>query len=362
MGHVWFPEGGISVSEKTTSGRRQFKGLAAAVLLAAAFPAASVAQNDLLELRLAVADGDVNPVTDSVLKLADSLGYYERHGVRVTIVPLEGTPQAVAALTSGAVDLADISIDAALRLRAENNVALRGVASATLGPPFLIAARCDVASVADLVGKTYAISDNGGLDHNLTQHVLAANGVARDGPEYVVIGPPAVRAQALAAGQVDATTISYGSFLPIAQTPGLCILVPPDQFFEAAPNQSKFVVALEETIDGNREAIQRFVNAIVEASRDFDQDPAAWVAVMAEIRTDLTAEGLQATTPLLEGRWCVNGCLNVGYIQGTVDFIYDSPDFAGVPVITAADVTDETFVLSAIGALGPFEGGGIDAR
>ena len=81
------------------------------------------APSEMLDLRLAVADPDINPVTDSALKLAETLGYYEKHGVRVEIVRLEGTPQAVAALNSGHVDLADISIDATLRLRAENDVA-----------------------------------------------------------------------------------------------------------------------------------------------------------------------------------------------------------------------------------------------
>lgn len=350
------------MSGRTTLGTRQSKALAA-IAFAIALPAATaVAQDDMLELRLAVASPDINPVTDSVLRLAETEGYYERHGVRVTIIGLEGTPQAVAAMNSGAVDLADVGIDAALRLRAENDVALRGVVSATLGPPFLIASRCDIGGIENLAGRTYAISNNGGLDHTLTQRVLAANGVDADAPEYVVIGPPSVRAQALAAGQVDATTVSYGTYFPIADTPGLCIMVSPGDFFEAAPRQSKFVVGLESTIEEKHEAIQRFVNAIVEASRDFDQDPGAWVDIMAVARDDLTPEGLQDTTVLLEGRWCVNGCINVGYIQGTVDFIYDSPDFEGVPLLTADDVTDETFVLTAIEALGAFEGGGIDAR
>ena len=317
---------------------------------------------EMLELRLAVADPNINPVTDSALKLADSLGYYEAHGVRVTIVLLEGTPQAVAALNSGAVDLADISIDAALRLKADNKVPVRGVVSSTLGPPFLIAAKTEIESVEDLVGRSYAIADNGSLDHNLTQHVLASFGVARDGPQFVAIGAPSVRVQALAAGRVDATTVSYGTYLPIANTPGLHILVSSEEFFAAAPVQSKFVVALESTIAEKREAIQRFTNALLDIARDFDADSGPWVAAMAEAREDLSEENLQATTGYLEGRWCVNGCVNVDYVQKTVDFIYASPDFEDVPVVAATDVTDESFVRNAIETLGAYEGGGIDAR
>lgn len=342
--------------------RRPSGGLAALAFAVVALPTVAVGQDDMLELNLALASPDINPVTDSVLRLAESEGFYEKHGVRVNIIGLEGTPQAVAALNSGAVDLADIGIDAALRLRAENDVALSGVVSATLGPPFLIASQCGVESVADLAGQTYAISDIGGLDYTLTRRVLDANGVDIDAPEYVVIGPPSVRAQALAAGQVVATTVSYGTFLPVSDTPGLCILVSAGDFFKAAPRQSKFVVALDSTIEEKGEAIQRFVNAIIDASRTYDQDPPAWASVMADIRDDLTEEDLLETTVLLEGRWCVNGCINVDYIQGTVDFIYDSEDFADVEVLSAEDVTDESFVLGAIEELGDFEGGGIDER
>jgi NitT/TauT family transport system substrate-binding protein len=314
------------------------------------------------QLRLAVADPNVNPVTESILKLADTLGYYKKHGLDLQIILLEGTPQAVAALNSGDVDLADISIDAALRLRATNNVPIRGVVSSTLGPPYLIAAKSEIKSVADLVGKSYAIADNGSLDHSLTRRVLQSMGVDADAPKWVAIGAPAVRVKALAAGQVDATTVSYGTYLPIADTPGLSIIVQPEDFFEASPAQSKFIGVLESTIKDKHDAVQRFVDAMVDMSRHFDSDPEAWVKAMVVARPDLKEEQLQATTKFLAGRWCVNGCLNVDYLQKTLDFIYQGADFKDVAVVPAADVTDESFVLKSIEELGPYSGGGIDAR
>ncbi|HEY4200641.1 MAG TPA: ABC transporter substrate-binding protein [Devosiaceae bacterium] len=350
---------------KAISRRRSLAGAALVLLstsvLTPAF-AQETAKSDVLELKVAVADANVNPVTDSVLKLADTLGYYKNHGVHVTIVALEGTPQAVAALNSGAVDLADIGIDAALRLRADNDVAIRGVVSATLGPPYLIVAKSDIAKADNLVGRTFAIADNGSLDHNLTQQVLASMGVARDGPRYVTIGAPAARVQALAAGQVDATTVSYGSFLPISNTPGLAVIVSPEDFFKAAPIQSKFLAGLEPTLKDKHEAIQRFVDALVDISRHYDGDAPDWVKAMTKARDDLSEANLTATSKFLVDRWCVNGCLNVDYIQKTADFIYAGPDFKDVRVIPASDVTDESFVKGAIADVGAYKDGGIDAR
>ncbi len=351
------------MSMKAIFSRSLFVGSAALAAVIAAAPAmAQQTPTDMLQLTLAVADPNINPVTDSVLKLADILGYYDAHGVHVTLIPLEGTPQAIAALNSGDADLADISIDATLRLRGDNNVAIRGVVSSTLGPPYLIAARQEIADVAGLAGKSFAIADNGSLDHNLTQHVFRAGGLAPDAVQFVTVGAPAARVRALAAGQVDATTVSYGTYLPVANTPGLHIIVQPADFFAAAPVQSKFVAVLETTIAEKREAIQRFTNALIDMARDFDADPAKWVDAMVAARPDLTRENLQATTQFLAGRWCINGCINVDYIQDTTDFIYGTPDFAGVKVVTAADVTDASFVEAAIEQLGAYQGGGIDAR
>jgi NitT/TauT family transport system substrate-binding protein len=196
----------------------------------------------------------------------------------------------------------------------------------------------------------------------LTRAVLAKMGVKSDAVQFVAIGAPAARVQALAAGRVDATTASYGSYLPIAKTPNQSVLVTPDAFFDAAPIQSKFIVGLEPNIAKKRDAIQRFVDSLVEASRHYDGDAAAWVTDMVPMRPDLAKDDLTSTTKYLAGRWCVNGCLNKVDLQKTADFIYGGPDFKDVKVVPATDVIDESFVLQSIKNLGAYKGGGNDAR
>jgi len=315
---------------------------------------------DMLELTLATADTDLNPTTDSVLRLAGTLGFFEKHGVKVTIVALEGTPQAVAALNSGAVDLADISIDAAIRLRADNDLPIRGVVSGGIGTPYLIAVKSEIATVADLAGKTFAIADSGSLDHTLTQVVLGSMGVATDGPQYVPIGAPAARVQALAAGKVDATTVSYGTFLPIADTPGINILVSPEDFSKAAPGVSKFVAALDSTIATKHEAIQRFVDALVDASRNFETNPDQWVTAMAAARDDLSPANLKKTADFLGDRWCVYGCMNAAALAKAAAFIYANPDFKDVKVIPITDIVDPSFTAKTAETLGVFDGSSLD--
>lgn len=334
--------------------------LALAAGLSLATPMGAALGQDMLELKLATADVDYNPTTDSALKLASKLGLYEKHGVKVEIVPLEGTPQVVAALNSGAVDLGDISIEAAIRLRAENNVPVKGLVAATLGAPFLIAAKSDITSVDQLVGKSFAISDTGGLDHTLTQLVLKSENVAADGPSYVAVGAPAARVQALAAGKVDATTASYGTYLAVADTPGIHILVTPEDFSAATPGLSKFVTALDSTIASKHEAIQRFVDALVDASRTYAANPDQWVAAIGEIRDDLPKATLEKTATFLTDRWCVYGCLNAHELEKAVRFLYSNPDFKDIKPIPAEDLVDREFLAKAIETLGSAAGTSID--
>ncbi len=320
--------------------------------------------SDVLELKLAlgVADTQFNPTTGSLFQLAEQFGFYEKHGVKVTIVPLEGTPQAVAALNAGAVDIADISIDAALRLRADNDLPIRGFVSVGRGAAFLIAARSDIETIEDLAGRSYAIADNGSLDHTLTQAVLRSYGVDDEAPDFVAIGAPDVRIQALAAGRIDATTVSYGTFLSINNPPGIDVLIEPDDFSSRSPSLSKFVATLEGTIETKREALQRFTDALMDASRSMASDPQQWVDAITEARPDLSAENIKLTSDLVQTRWCVNGCVNPEEIAKTVAFSYESPDFAEVKVIPADEIVDQSFVSKAVEALGAFEGETIDLR
>lgn len=337
-------------------------GLSLAALLGPA--AAQNIHPDVLELKLAlaVADTNVNPTTSSLFKLAESMGFYEKHGLKIDIVSLDGTPQAVAALNSGAVDIADIAIDSAIRLRADNDVPVRGFVAIAMGSAFLIAAKDDITTVNDLVGRSYAIADNGSLDHNLTEAVLGTYGIASDGPNYVAIGSPDVRVQALAAGQVDATTVSFGTYMTIAGTPGVHVLVQPDAYSERAPAMAKFIAALDGTIETKREALQRFTDALTDAARTMEANREGWVDAMVVARDDLSRESLEATSELNATRWCINGCMKHENLEKAVDFIYAKPDFKDVAKISVDDIIDLSFTQKTLETLGTAGGNGLDAR
>ncbi|MHA6728834.1 ABC transporter substrate-binding protein [Devosia sp. A369] len=320
--------------------------------------------SDMLEIKLAlgVIDANFNPTNASVFKLAESFGFYEKHGVKVTIVALDGTPQAVAALNSGAVDIADITIDAAIRLRADNGLPVRGIVGVSMGGNFLMAAKTEIETIADLKGRAYAIADNGSLDHQLTRVVLRSFGMADTDPNFVAIGAPDVRVQALAAGRIDATTVSFGTYMSIVDVPGVHVLLDADEFSERGPALSKFVATLDSTIETKREALQRFTDALIDTSRAMADNPQRWIDAAVEARPDLEPDNIQTTSNLIATRWCVYGCMNAAQLEKSVAFVYDNPDFADVNVIRFEDVVDLSFTEKAFETLGAHEGEGLDLR
>ena len=63
-----------------------------------------------LSLRLSLGNNVLPLIPNSVLWLARDLGYYEREGLDVDLVELNGTPLAIAALVSGQADVANVGV------------------------------------------------------------------------------------------------------------------------------------------------------------------------------------------------------------------------------------------------------------
>ena len=73
----------------------------------------------------------------------------------------------------------------------------------------------------------------GSVDQLLSTKVLEAAGVDTSRIQFVALGQPQQRAQALVAGQIDATTMSIGTWTAIDDTPGLSVLVDVDAYYRA---------------------------------------------------------------------------------------------------------------------------------
>lgn len=291
-------------------------------------------------------------VPNSVMDLAAELGYFEREGVDVEIIRVQQTPSALASILAGEGEMANVSVDGVLQLVARGNADLRAVTSPNKSLPFLIASKADIATPLDLADRNFGVGRIGSLDHSLSTKVLSDLGLDMDTLGIVTLGQPAVRAQALAAGQIDATTMSIGVWLSIPDKTGLKVLVPQDIYYQGAPVVNKVNVVNANVLAERRDEVVAVVRALVKISRDFAADPSAWAVAMDPYRGNIAPEAMQTLAESFDGSWSINGGISRQELQFTQDWLFQTEDFkdlAPIPVDAWVDfsVTDE--VLAALG-------------
>lgn len=302
--------------------------------------------------RLIVTDLEAPLVPNSVMQMALDKGYFEEEGVEVELVRVQQTPSAVAALQAREGDMANISVDALLRLVIGGTDDLRAVVSPNTSLPFLIAGKADIAEPEDLAGASFGVGRVGSLDYSLSTSVLAQSGITPDDLEITVLGQPSVRAQALAAGQVDATTMSIGVWLSLPDKSGLHVIVDQAEYFQAAPVVNKVNVVSTETLETRGDEVDAVVRALIRASRDAADTPASWVDFMAEVRPDVSRDTLEMLAEAFQGSWTVNGGLDADELRYTSGWLYEGPDFEGAREVALEEWTDFGPVERALAELG----------
>ncbi|WP_395543801.1 ABC transporter substrate-binding protein [Neotabrizicola sp. sgz301269] len=321
-------------------------------LAAAAFSAALLSGPVAAEpFRLIVSDAETPLVPNSVMELAKQEGYFDRAGVEVEFVRVEQSPMVMAALRAGEGEMANVSLDVLLQAVGAGAADLRGVMSPNKALPFLIAGK-GLGAVGDLSGKRFGIGRVGSVDHLLSMRVLEAAGVDVSSLELVALGQPQARAQALLAGQIDATTMGIGTFTAVDDAADVSVLVSPDDFYRAAPVLSKLNVVTADTLAKRGPEVQAVIEALVLAARDFQADPQKWVAAMAKARPDVAKEDLEMLSKAFAGSWTVNGGISEGELKAAQDWLHQSEDFAGMtpaPLEAFADFAPLRAVLDKLG-------------
>ena len=327
-------------------------GLFAAALAAIVFAQPATAE----PFRLILTHIEPPLVPNSVMDLALEKGYFEAEGVEVELIRVEQTPSALQALAAGEGEMANVSVDGLLLLTAQGATDLKAVTSPNKSLPYIIAASDDIGSVADLAGRSFGVGRVGSLDHSLSMKVLAGEGLDTGAMDVVAIGQPNVRAQALVAGQIDATTMSIGVWLSIPDKAGFHILVDQAPYYAAAPVINKVNVVTQDVLDTRGAEVQGVIRALIRLSRDFAADPEAWADAMAPYAPNIDEAELRALAKTFAGSWSVNGGMNAAELQYTQDWLYSTEDFVGVPPVTLDQWVDFAPVDSVLADVGTVEG------
>lgn len=296
--------------------------------IAAASAALTIAPASADPFRIIVTSTEVPLVPNSVLYLAESEGYFERAGVDVELVPAAQTPMAVTALLTGSGEMANISTEALLGLHIRGDTSLVAIGSTDKAIPYIIAAR-DGTTFESLGTGTFGVGRENSLDYSLSRMVLASQGTKIEDMNYVPLGDPAVRAQVLRQGRVDATTMSIGVFLSMPERTGLNVLVDVDAFYRATPIVTKVNVVPRELLTKRGTELEAVLEALTLASRDFAAKPNLWVEAMKRARPDVDTATLTELSGLYARSWSVNGGLQAHETSYTANWYQDSGSLGG---------------------------------
>ncbi len=268
-------------------------------------------------------------VPTSIIELAQKLDYFAREGVDVRLERVSGTPMAIAALSAGQGDMAEVSTESLLKLTARGESRFRAIASPAKSLSYIIAARDSIRSITQLQGKLFGIGQTGTLDDTLTHAVLRNVGIDPASVGTVSIGQPQLRLKALKAGKIDATTISYGSWMALPDKAGLHVLLSKDDYFRAAPVVAKINVIGMKALQEKRGDVVRVTAALLKLARDFAQDPQRWADAMAKMRPDVPTAELKELAQAYAADWCVDGCFESTELQRTAELFFAQPAFEG---------------------------------
>jgi NitT/TauT family transport system substrate-binding protein len=234
------------------------------VLLFGAAPA--LAQNvDVKKMdKLTVAYSASLPnLQDIQLFMARDAGIFQKYGLDVDIMSINGATPTFQALISGDADVAFID-PTQLLLAWEKGEHLRIIANTSPMQPYLLLANSSIKNIKDLTGKVIGISQPGTLSQTLVQMDLKKYGVDDRGVQWVSVGGSGPRYQALISKRIDAGIGQVDQGVRGARE-GLVVVS--DLGSEFPDLMGYPFAAKDTTIAAKRPAMVKFAAAMLEATR-----------------------------------------------------------------------------------------------
>jgi NitT/TauT family transport system substrate-binding protein len=310
-------------------------GMAASAPLGAAAP-------PLTKLRYGLPTG--TPVITTVgVYFAVEKGYFKQEGLDVEVLPHPGSTLVVRALLARQVDIA--LTDPGSTFNAMANAAPVKIISGPVdrGTDSVVAAS-SINSVRDLRGKRFAISDPGGQQHNQIRLLAAKAGINPDEIQFLAIGGPNDRAQALLLNRVDASSMTILILTPILEAIDagrIKVIASLGQEFPDIP--LAYNITRDDLVKDQSEALMRFLRAEIKGYRWAHQYPeqAALVAnkYIPAVDPVIMSRGIRE----LSKSWGLNGGVSVASVD------------SAQKLLVQMGVLKQTMPVANVVAVGPVE-------
>jgi NitT/TauT family transport system substrate-binding protein len=158
-----------------------------------------------------------------ILMMITRHDFAKKYGLKIEISQFKSDVLEVQAAIAGELDSFEGGVPSTITADA-HGADIRVLGCHWPGLPHGIFTKASVTSIAQLKGKTFAISVPGAMPDTLVRTVLAQNHISPNDVTFANLGSDLDRYKALQAGVVDAAVVS-GEYAPIAQKEGLKLLV-----------------------------------------------------------------------------------------------------------------------------------------
>lgn len=291
-----------------------------------------------LSFSIAVTEPDITTVP--ILAAVDVV---RQAGHKVEVVELAEPELAIGGLAEGAYAISAEATSPALSA-IEQEAPIRIIADA-IGNQWAIYGKSRV-TCDDLNGRPFGIFSRGAVATAMTEEWVRTQCTGDRKPEYLTIGGSDVRAQALVAGEIDATALELADVVALERS-GDSAFTQVVDFGKTLPDlRPQTVYANTAFLAEHRDVAQLFVSALVREHAKINADPRHLVSLVnrylpeeeigdvAEIAERSVKAGLFDAAGLTERN-----------MQVTIDFFVR----AGViePGMKAKDATDLSFIKAA---------------
>jgi len=295
--------------------------------------------------------------------LTNGLGYFQKAGVNVTIVPLQSSAVILQALQANQVDVADIGATEPVKLTAlgqANFTAIMSVGASdcfTCTGGFFIATKNNIANINQLQGANIGISGAGGSDQVAAINVLKAMG-ANFNPSsainWIAVNTPAARIAGLQQGSLDAVITSTQNLAAVEAMSNVHILVNSSTFLQYSPPVVPGLIVKTSFLQGNTALLQEFVTALIKGNREFASNQTAWVSLAMKANPALNVTAAGATYAGFAHGFSINGGINMTKTQLGMNYLYTTQEYItqNVPMIGAQRFVNTTLVDNTLRMLG----------
>jgi NitT/TauT family transport system substrate-binding protein len=288
---------------------------------------------------VAVIEPDITTVP--VLAAVDAV---RQAGHQVEVVELAEPELAIEGLAKGDYAISAEATSPAL-IAIEQDAPIKIIAD-VIGNQWAIYGKPGISSCDDLSGRPFGIFSEGAVATAITKDWVGSTCAAGNQPNYLTIGGSDVRAQALVAGQIDATPLELSDVVTL-ESSGVSDFTQVVDFAERMPDlHPQTVYANAEFLAEHRDVAQAFVTALVQEHAKINADPQHLVELVTKyLPEEDPATVARIAERYVEAKLFDAAALTEQNVQGTIDF------FARAGVIeqgmTAKDAADLSFVEAA---------------